>query len=154
MNPRNIVGSIRRIYNSGSEGSEGPEFIHCVDGRDPQMHKVWCFSSGGITREVHPSALVDVSAGLVVQFSSDYLTEDGRRIPIVGQISINGSVEYLGIPDFHRVSGPFWDDNLLAPCYSWGFGGTNTNQNWRIQPGVPYKDVSIALHVAIPARPT
>ena len=93
------------------------------------MHEIWCLSSDRITREVHPTAQLDVSAGVIGQFLSDYLAENGRRIPILGQISINGSVEYLGIPDFHRTSEPFWDDNILAPSSSWGYGGTTTNKN-------------------------
>ena len=58
---------------------------------------------------------VDVGTGVVGEFSSDHLTESGRRIPILGQISMNESVEYLGVPDFHRTDGPFWASNLLAP---------------------------------------
>ena len=49
---------------------------------------------------------------------------------IFGRISINGSVEYLGVPDFQRTGGPDWTANLLAPRYSWVDGGTTTNQNW------------------------
>ena len=52
------VGSIRWPSNSGSEGTKGPEFIRCADGRDPQMHEVWDFGYDGITREVHPTARV------------------------------------------------------------------------------------------------
>ena len=79
------------------------------------MHEVWCSSSNGITREVHPTARVDVGAGVVLQSLSNYLTENGCRIPILGKISINESVEYLGIPDFHRTGGPMRDENILPP---------------------------------------
>ena len=83
-------------------------------------------------------------------FSSNYITESGRRIPILGQISINRSVEDLGIPDFHRTGGPFWDDNLLDPCSSWGDGGTTTNQNWLFQPGGTYGSVAVPWSLPIP----
>ena len=53
------------------------------------MHEVWCFGSDGITSIVYPTARVDVGAGVVGLFLSDYLTENGRRIPIIGQISTN-----------------------------------------------------------------
>ena len=71
------------------------------------MHEVWCFGSNSSTREFHPAAQVYVGAGAVGQFLSNYLTENGRIIPILGQIFINGSVEYMRIPDFHRAGGPF-----------------------------------------------
>ena len=95
---------------------------------------------------------VDVGTGFVGQFLFGYLTENGRRIPILSQISISGSVEYLGIPDFHRTGGPFWAKNLLYPCSSWGDGGTPTNQDWVVQPGGPYVSVAVVWHGAVPAR--
>ena len=85
------------------------------------MHEIWCFCYDGITPEVHPTGLVDVGDVVVGQLSSNYLTENGRRIPIIGQIPINGVVKYLGIPDFHRTSGPIWVENILAPHSSWGY---------------------------------
>ena len=95
---------------------------------------------------------VDVGTGVVGQFSSDNLTENGRRIPILSQISINGSVEYLGIPDFHRAGGTFWADNLLSPHSSWVSGGNTTNQNWVIHTGGPYNNVSAAWRGAVLTR--
>ena len=133
MTRRALVRSICLPSASDSGGAELPKFIRCVDGRELQIHKVWAFGSDDITHEVHPTAQVDVSAGVVGEFSSNYLTRSGRMIPILRKISIIGSVEYLGITDFHRTSGPFWDANLLAPCSIWGDGGTTTNQNWGIQ---------------------
>ena len=138
MNQRAPVGTIRRPYDSGSGCVEGPEFIRCVDGREPQVHKVWGFGSDDITREVHLTAQVNVGAGVVGELSSNYFTISGRRIPIFGRISIDGSVKYLVVPDFHRTGGPFWDANLLDPHSSWVNGGKITNQNWVNQPGGLY----------------
>ena len=115
------------------------------------MHEVWDFSSDGIMCEVHPTARVDVGAGVVGEFSSDYHTESGRRVPIIGQISINGSVEHLGIPDFHRTGGPFWAANILATHSSWEGGVTNTNQNWGIHPRGSYGRVSVLWRGAVSA---
>ena len=117
------------------------------------MHEVRDLGSSGITCEVHPTAQVNSDAGFVGEFFSDYLTESGCRVPIIGQISINGSVEYLGIPDFHRTGAPFWADNILAPCSSWGDGDTTTNQNWVIQPGGAYVSVSVPCCGAVPTHP-
>ena len=98
-------------------------------GREPQIHEVWAFGEDGITREVHPTAQVDVGAEFVEEFAKKHLTEGWYRIPIFGRIYINGNFEWLGIPDFHRTDGTAWTANLLAPCSSWGDGGTTTNQN-------------------------
>ena len=65
------VESIRWPFDSGSRGTKVPEFIRCVDGREPQMHEVWYLGFNGITREVHPTAQVDVGAGVVGEFTPD-----------------------------------------------------------------------------------
>ena len=48
------------------------------------------------------------------EFTTNYLAESGHRIPIIGKISINGSVQFLGIPDFVRDSGFSFIENLLS----------------------------------------
>ena len=47
-----------------------------------------------------------------------------------GRISINGSVEWLGVPDFHKTNVQACTANLLAPYPNWGDGGSATNLNW------------------------
>ena len=84
------------------------------------------------------------------QFLSDYLTENVCRVPILGQISTHGSVEYLVNPDFHRTSRPMWADNLLAVCSSWGDGGTS-NKNRGVQPGGPHIIVVTAWGTTVPS---
>ena len=51
--------------DSGSGYEDRPEFIRCVDGRDPQIHEVWTFGEDVVTCEVHSIARVDVGAGFV-----------------------------------------------------------------------------------------
>ena len=118
------------------------------------MHKIWCIGSDEINREVHPTAQVDIGAGTVGQFSSHYLAENGRIIPILGQISINGSVIFLGIPNLHRTSEPMFTENLLAShdTTGWGDGGTSI-QNWPVLPGGTYSNVSVPWCGAVPACP-
>ena len=60
-----------------------------------------------------------------------------------GRISINGSVELLGVPDFHRIDGPALTANILDPCPSWGDGGSDTNLKWWSQSGGAYGIVSV-----------
>ena len=104
-------------YVSGD--AEGTEFIRYVDGKEPQIHEVWAFSEDVVMREVHPTSRLDVSAGVVGKFATDCLTEIWHMIPIFGRISINGSVEWLSVPEFHRTDGPAWTANLLDTCSSW-----------------------------------
>ena len=91
------------------------------------MHEIWCFGYSVITHEVHPTAQVYVGAGFVGKFLSNYPDENRRRIPILGQISINGSVELLGIPNLLRTIGPMYTENILAPHDTKGWGDSSTS---------------------------
>ena len=65
-----------------------------------------------ITCKVHLTSQVEVGAGTVAEFMNNYLAENGRTISIIRQLSINGSVQFLGIPD---SSGEV-HCSLLKPC--------------------------------------
>ena len=62
------VGYICWPYDYGSGNEDGPDFTQCVDVRQIQIHEVWTFSDDGVTREVHPTARVDVGNVLVGEF--------------------------------------------------------------------------------------
>ena len=47
-----------------------------------------------------------------------------------GRNYIDGSVKWLGVPDFLRNDGPPWNLNLLATYDNWGSRGSSTNANW------------------------
>ena len=49
------------------------------------------------------------------EFTINYLYENGRIVTIIGKLSINGSVQFLGIPDFVRGSGLSFIKNLQSP---------------------------------------
>ena len=87
------------------------------------------------------------------EFSSDYLNESGRRILILGRISINGSVEYLGVTDFHITGGTFWAANIVAPGSIWGDGGTTINKNWVVNIEGTYGSVDIPWSIPVPIHP-
>ena len=118
------------------------------------MHEIWCFGYDGITCEVYPTARVDLGSGVVGQFLSDHLAENGRRILILGQIFINGSVKLVGTPNFHINSGLMYTDNLLDTQDNtcWGDGGTS-NHNWGVHPGGLYSMWSVTWSGNAPARP-
>ena len=100
-----------------------------MDGRKTQVHEVWTFSEDGVTPEVYPTARVEVGAGSVGGFATNYLTADGRMIPMFRVNSINRSTQWLGVPDPLRTAGPPQTDNILVPSTAWGSGGTTTNSN-------------------------
>ena len=70
------------------------------------------------------------------------------------QISVNGSVELLGIPADAFGCGLPFHKNVLAPTvtHGWGYTGTS-NQNWPVILGGPYNNVVVAWSGAVPARP-
>ena len=121
------MGPICWSFYSGNRGTEGVEFIRYIDGRDPQMHKIWCLGSNGITCEVHLTAQIDVIAETVRQFATQYFAENGRRISIIDQISVKRSIKRLGIPaDSWGCGLPFFD-NVLALTITHGCGGNDTS---------------------------
>ena len=86
--------------------------------RDPKVHEVCNFGEYVVTRRVYPTAPVYVSAGVIREFATDYLTEIWRRIPMFVRITINGSVEWSGISDLHSTDEPAWTDNILDHRHS------------------------------------
>ena len=49
----------------------------------------------------------------------------------------------MGVTDFHRNGSPSWNDNILDPRYSWGYGGTTTNKKWGSKHRGPSGSVAI-----------
>ena len=88
------------------------------------------------------------------QFKTNNLSENGHRFPIIGQISINGSVLILGIPDFFRNSGLSFIENLQALTVLYGWGDDNTsNKNWGVSPGETYNNTRVSWGSTIPSHP-
>ena len=65
IDTQDLVGYMPCQANYGSGGEDGPEFIHCVDGRQTQIHEVWNFGENGVTREVCSTVRIDVGSGFV-----------------------------------------------------------------------------------------
>ena len=100
-----------------------------MDGQEHQIHEVWNFGEDGVTREVHPTAQVDIGYGFVGEFATNDLTPSCSKVPMFGRNSINGSFQWLGSPNPLSTDGTPWTDNILAPSPAWGIGGTATNLN-------------------------
>ena len=97
MIQRAPMGSILRPSNPGNGSTEDTTFIQFVDGRDPQIHELWCLGLENISRKVHPTAQVEVVDITFGEFVTNYLAENGLRIHIIGQLSVNDSVYFLGV---------------------------------------------------------
>ena len=67
--------------------------------------------------------------------------------------SINGSVQWLGVPDLLRTDGPPWTDNLLDHYASWGDRGCITNPYCGSQPWGEPNSVSITWNRPIRVLP-
>ena len=91
---------------------------------------MWCLSLDNVTQEIHPTVQVEVGARTVGEFTTNCLAGNGHRIPIIGKLSINRSVELLGIPNFVSNSGLSFIENLQASTVptDWGHAD-NSNQN-------------------------
>ena len=120
-----------------------------------QIYEILCHSSDGVTREIYPTAQIDVGAETAGKFLTHYLSGNGRIIPIIGQISINGSVKLLGIPADTWGCGFTFIENVQYPSYPtvWGHGGTSNN-NRLVTPGGTYIKVTVACGNNVSAHPS
>ena len=88
------------------------------------------------------------------EFTTDCFAENRRIIPIIDQLYINNSVQFLGIPDFVGGSGLSFLPNLQDPAVptGWRNGGTS-NQNWVGRRFGPYIQISVSWGASIKPRP-
>ena len=93
------MGNIHRPSNYGGRGPETGAFIQCINGLDPQIHKLLCWDINRICLEVHPTACVMIPTGINREFVTEYLSENGWRYQIIGEFSINRSVQFIEISE-------------------------------------------------------
>ena len=125
------MGDIRRPYKYGRGSPYPGAFIQCVDGIEPMIHKLWCHRTDRIYREVHLTARVDIPAGTVGEFFTGYFIENVQHKQIIGELSINGSVQFIRLSEIWGCGFPFIP-NTRAPEISCGWGSTgaaNSNGN-------------------------
>ena len=100
------MSDIRRPYNYGIRGIETGTFIQCINDRETQIHELWCWDIDGIFREVHPKSHVEIPDETVGEFVTEYLSENGRRNHIIGELLINRGVQFIGLSQI-------WGSRLL-----------------------------------------
>ena len=74
------MGSIRRPSYYYRRSTEATALIQCVDGQEPQIHDLLYLGLDRISREVCTTVQVEVTAGTVREFVTNYLAENRRRI--------------------------------------------------------------------------
>ena len=73
------VGATSWTSNSGCGDDDRSKFIHCDDGHEPEVNEVWFLGEDGVTPKFHPTAQVDVDAGLVCNFQPTTSLKIGLR---------------------------------------------------------------------------
>ena len=122
---RALMGYIFWTLNRGSGSTENTSFIQCVGIREPHINELWCLGLENNSWEVHPTDRVEVISGTVGEFVTDYLAENVRIIQIIGQLSVNNSVQFLGFPDQGRGSGLPFVINMKALVEATGWDSYN-----------------------------
>ena len=77
-----IVGSTSWPSKFGCVDTDRSKFIRHVDGRNLEVNEVWVLGEYGVNPEVHLTARVDIVAGVVCKFVTNYLTENGFKASI------------------------------------------------------------------------
>ena len=124
------MGTICRTLDSGRRGTEATAFIQYINGKEPQIHELWCLGLERIICEVHATLRVEVTVENVGEFVTNYLAENGCRIYIIRQLSAYNIVQLLGLFDKTWGNGLLFICTLLACVEATGWvSGNYSNQD-------------------------
>ena len=76
--------------DSGYGDSDRSKFVRCVDGREPEVHKVLIPGDDKITSKVHPTAQVYFVLWISRDFATNHFTKTGSRTSNFCKKIING----------------------------------------------------------------
>ena len=139
------MGSIRRLSDSGSGGTYSTAFIQYIDVIEPYIYELWCMGLYNISHKFYPTSQVEVASRTVGKFVTYYLSENGRKIQIIGKLSVNNSIQFLNIPNQSGGIVLSFICNLQACVEDTGWGsGNHYNQYW----GGSMFDASSIMNVA------
>ena len=117
------MDTTRRRLDYGIRGTEATAFNQYTT----QIHELWYLGLDGISCKVHPTARVEVPDGTIGEFVTDYLVENRCQIYIIAQLSINDSVQFLGLSDQSGGSELPFIANLLYQVEDTGWGSANNS---------------------------
>ena len=110
-----------QALRSGRGGEIDITYIRCINGRDPEVFKLWTFAEDKI-RKVHPFARVQISNEFTEDtFYSYFFNAQIIRIPFLGRKFVNTSVQWIDVPRPFGKTGSrvaTWTENTFI--YSWG----------------------------------
>ena len=108
------MGDIWRPSDSGSRALYPGAFIQYINGREPMIHELWCHGIDRLCREVHPAARIDIPAGTIRDYVTKYLSANGQRNKIIGELSMIGRVKFIALYEIW-VSRLMYIANARAP---------------------------------------
>ena len=111
------MGNIRRPSKSVIGGSETGSFFQFVNGREPKTHEFWCHGIYGICCEMHHYSRIVTPDGTVGEFVTENISENGRRNKIIGELFINGSVQFIGISEIWGRGLSFIPNPRVTYCF-------------------------------------
>ena len=118
------------------------------------IHELWCLGLDGTIHKVHTTSHVEVTSGTVGEFVINQLAENGRRIKIIRQLSVNNSVQFLDLSDQSWGSGLPFIFNLLYHVEATGWGGGNyLNQKWGGRVNDANSITNVAWGASVDPRP-
>ena len=84
----------------------------CVDGQETKIYELWNFAKDG-THKFHPFARIKISDDFTREtFHTNFVSVKGRRVALLGQRSVNESVEWIDVPQ------PFCDTGLATAAWA------------------------------------
>ena len=119
-------------------------------GDTPKSKKFRLSTRTEILRKSIPLQKMDVGAFSRDCFQTIYSAENGCRVSIYDQKSINGTVEWLGTPAPFCDTGVAWPENILVPGPRWGDGGNYKTWDLQTQYGVRFGGRSVPWRGAVP----
>ena len=119
------MGDIWRPSDSGSRYPYPGAFIHCVGNREPMIHKLWCHGIDTLCCKVHHAARIEIPAVTNVEFFTKNLSANGRRNRIIGELSINGIIQFIRLSEIWGSGLPYIA-NYRAPEITGGWSSTGS----------------------------
>ena len=108
--------TVQRLI-SGRGGEGGVWFTRCIKGREPEIYELWTFSDDEIC-EVHPFAWVQIRDDFTGEtFNTHFFNAISVRIPFLSRRSVNGSVQWLYVPQpFGKIGfvTAAWTENIYV----------------------------------------
>ena len=86
---------VRVLYSGSDDTIEQVPYIFCLNGRVPEMYKLWSLNAQGVC-EVHPFARVRLFDDFIEDsFKTFFFDSRICRIPFIGRRSLNNSAEFI-----------------------------------------------------------